>query len=178
MSRPPPSISEELARSDGERFPRSPLHQWLTKHRREINDAFVHTGSNWPPLLARMAREGVVDRNGRPPALRTAQQAWYMVNRAAKERRASRPVKPELPIPKSDETAHIRDVAHQAWPDFAPSIPRNAPMIAAEPLESPSGQPSPAKRLTPEEVEREIQAVKDSLGGRRRLATKMPTQVK
>jgi hypothetical protein len=58
---------------------RSPLFVWMRRHHADLSAAFSEAGPNWAALTLALGKEGLTDRTGKPPTIRTAQRTWYEV---------------------------------------------------------------------------------------------------
>lgn len=55
---------------------RGDVYRWLKKNRRKIQVGFKATGSGWNGVVAALAEESVVGKDGRKPNRKTVQQTW------------------------------------------------------------------------------------------------------
>ena len=73
---------------DVERGPqRSPLYWWLVDHHDEVATAAGGGRIVWGPLLAKFAKLGLTNRDGKPLDSRIASDTWAQVRRDVNERR-------------------------------------------------------------------------------------------
>lgn len=76
----------ESGRGPGDRH--SLLYRWMWRHHTALARQFAEAQPSWTAMAQTFAEEGLVDRTGKPPTPKTAQQTWRRV-RAAKARAAA-----------------------------------------------------------------------------------------
>ena len=154
-------------------------YRWFLRHHHQFASLLARVDRpSWKAIVVELAAEGLTMKNGAAITVAYARKAWSTADKAHKARKAAtapRAKRPAVAPAPGEAAPGVRPAQAQTTPDFGPSMPKNAPV--ALPSDPPAGTVGSARRLTPEQVQEQIRAVKDSLGGRRRLVTKMPSQV-
>ncbi len=191
-----PDVSQALAEMDKARARgrgrRSPLYLWFRENHDKLAVAFERNAPAWSGLATYLGEHGVRDGDGKPPSARGTRDAWYRVRRdvvAARTKRhgstapalAPTEVAPGIRGVTADASAEVNltQISHGNRPrpqiDLRPGAPKSAHMPAELSSTQPAQAGPPAR--APEQVDEQLRAVLDGLGGRRKAGTRMPQQV-
>jgi hypothetical protein len=131
-----PTLAKVLVLKKGGRGRYSPLYLWMKRNFDELSAEFAENGPQWAARVEAMGAAGLVDWNGRPPSVRTAQKTWYRLRQDMEEKAPPPSSPPPLPdpspIPEPERNRQPERVtpaeAHPPAPDAAaPPEPEGVP---------------------------------------------------
>ena len=119
-----PGIETLLKRATAPKH--SPLYLFLRENHPALSAAFKAGRPDWKAIVEELANLGVVDGDGKPPQLRTAQQAWYRVCHdltGRKRKRIKKKLAPAQAVASPVEAGFVRPVAGVVAPQAPVELP-------------------------------------------------------
>ena len=150
----------------------SDLYGWLRSRHREVAALINRRTRDWTKIATEVAAEGVVGANGQPASPDALRKMWSRVDRDVKQEEAERSAKRvarKAPNRSPQQTAGRHEVVpampRTLTPVRVPEPAHHPPLAAAQTVASEQGAPAPtpAKRLTVEDLPPEARAHLDKL---------------